>query len=71
MAVSENNRKFAIGKQRLGIMVEINDRKLPVGIQSFEKIRKDGYLYVDKTDIIWQLAPPQNESSICHLRAFR
>ena len=37
-------------------MVEINDRKLPVGIQSFEKIRKDGYLYVDKTDIIWQLA---------------
>ena len=56
MAVSENNRKFAIGKQRLGIMVEINDRKLPVGIQSFEKIREDGYLYVDKTDIIWQLA---------------
>ena len=37
-------------------MVEINDRRLPVGIQSFEKIRKDGYLYVDKTDIIWQLA---------------
>ena len=56
MAVSENNRKFAIGKQRLGIMVEIKDRNLPVGIQSFEKIRKEGYLYVDKTDIIWQLA---------------
>ena len=56
MAGSENNRKLAIGKQRLGIMVEINDRKLPVGIQSFEKIRKEGYLYVDKTDIIWQLA---------------
>lgn len=28
MAVWKNNRKFAIGKQRLGIMVEINDRKL-------------------------------------------
>ena len=56
MAVWENNRKFAIGKQRLGIMIETNDRKLPVGIQSFEKIRKGGYLYVDKTDIIWQLA---------------
>ena len=41
---------------RLGIMVETNDRRLPAGIQSFEKIRKDGYLYVDKTDIIWQLA---------------
>lgn len=37
-------------------MVETNDRILPVGIQSFEKIRKEGYLYVDKTDIIWQLA---------------
>ncbi|MDY5091072.1 MAG: AAA family ATPase [Prevotella sp.] len=37
-------------------MVETNDRRLPVGIQSFEKIRKEGYLYVDKTDIIWQLA---------------
>ena len=37
-------------------MKEINDRKLPVGIQSFEEIRKDGYLYVDKTDIIWHLA---------------
>ena len=56
MAVWKNNRKFAIGKQRLGIMIETNDRKLPVGIQSFEEIRKGGYLYVDKTDIIWQLA---------------
>lgn len=56
MAVWENNGKFAIGKQRLGIMIETNDRKLPVGIQSFEEIRKGGYLYVDKTDIIWQLA---------------
>ena len=56
MAVWKNNRKFAIGKQRLGIMIETNDRILPVGIQSFEKIRKQGCLYVDKTDIIWQLA---------------
>ena len=37
-------------------MVETNDRILPVGIQSFEEIRKGGYLYVDKTDIIWHLA---------------
>ena len=37
-------------------MIETNDRILPVGIQSFEEIRKEGYLYVDKTDIIWQLA---------------
>ncbi len=31
-------------------------RKLPVGIQSFNKIREEGYLYVDKSDIIWKLA---------------
>ena len=38
------------------MMTEINDRRLPVGIQSFEEIRKEGYLYVDKTDLIWKLA---------------
>lgn len=30
-------------------------RKLPIGIQSFEKLREDGYLYVDKTEYIWDL----------------
>ena len=29
--------------------------KLPVGISSFEKIRKEGYLYIDKTEYIYQL----------------
>ena len=38
------------------MMTETNDRRLPVGIQSFEKIRKERYLYVDKTDLIWRLA---------------
>jgi len=31
------------------------ERKLPVGIQNFEEIRKQGYLYVDKTAYIYQL----------------
>ena len=31
-------------------------RKLPIGIQTFEDIRKDGYLYVDKTAMVYQLA---------------
>lgn len=30
-------------------------RKLPIGIQNFEKLRKEGYLYVDKTKYIWDL----------------
>ena len=38
------------------MMTETNDRRLPAGIQSFEKIRKEGYLYVDKTDLVWKLA---------------
>ena len=36
-------------------MADINNRKLPAGIQSFKKIREDGYLYVDKSDIVWYL----------------
>ena len=32
-----------------------DERKLPVGIQSFEKLRKEGFLYVDKTEYIWNL----------------
>ena len=30
-------------------------RKLPVGIQSFEKLRTDKYLYVDKTEHLFRL----------------
>ena len=38
------------------MMDEMNERRLPVGIQSFNEIRKERYLYVDKTDLIWRLA---------------
>ena len=27
-------------------------RKLPIGIQTFEKLREEGYLYVDKTAFV-------------------
>jgi hypothetical protein len=30
-------------------------RKLPIGIQDFETIRTDNYLYVDKTELIYQM----------------
>ena len=33
----------------------MNNRIYPIGIQNFEKIRKDGYVYVDKTALIYQL----------------
>lgn len=31
-------------------------RKYPVGIQTFARIIREGYIYVDKTDLVWQLA---------------
>lgn len=33
----------------------MNHKIYPIGIQNFEKIRKDGYAYVDKTALIYQL----------------
>ena len=29
--------------------------KYPIGIQDFGKIRNDGYVYLDKTDLIYDL----------------
>ena len=31
------------------------DRKLPIGIQDFERIRKEGFIYVDKTEYLYSL----------------
>lgn len=30
-------------------------RKLPIGIQSFENLRQDGYVYIDKTEFVYNL----------------
>ena len=32
------------------------DRRYPIGIQTFSRMIRDGYVYVDKTDLVWQLA---------------
>jgi len=37
--------------------------KYPIGVQTFEKMMNDGYVYVDKTDLVWQLA----QKSVCFL----
>ena len=42
-------------------MAGIKKRRLPAGIQSFKVIREEGYLYVDKSDIIWQLVNNGNK----------
>ena len=33
----------------------MSNRIYPIGVQSFESLRKDGYLYIDKTALIHQL----------------
>ena len=30
--------------------------KYPIGIQTFSEIIRGGYIYIDKTDLVWQLA---------------
>ena len=32
------------------------ERRYPIGIQTFSEIIRGGYVYVDKTDLVWQLA---------------
>lgn len=36
--------------------MEQTTRRYPVGIQTFSEIIRGGYIYIDKTDLIWQLA---------------
>ena len=31
------------------------ERKYPVGIQTFERLRRENYLYIDKTDLVWKM----------------
>ena len=34
---------------------QIMSKLYPIGIQNFESLRNDGYLYIDKTRLIYQL----------------
>lgn len=36
-------------------MANLKHKKLPVGIQSFQEIREDGYTYIDKTEQVWYM----------------
>lgn len=37
--------------------------KYPIGIQTFRNLRNDGFVYVDKTDLVWELA----QKAVCFL----
>ena len=44
-------------------MIDLN-RKLPIGIQTFEKIRKENYLYVDKTALVGKMVSTSTPISL-------
>ncbi len=45
-------------------------RNLPIGIQSFEKLRRAGYLYVDKTALVYSLVTTNNPYFLSRPRRF-
>ncbi len=45
-------------------------RKLPVGMQDFEDIRTGDYLYVDKTEYVWELASGSKSFFLSRPRRF-
>ena len=45
-------------------------RKLPIGIQGFEKLRTENFLYVDKTDYIFRLAQNNGQYFLSRPRRF-
>ena len=45
-------------------------RKLPIGVQSFEILRTEGYLYVDKTDLMYKLVTEGKQYFLSRPRRF-
>ena len=45
-------------------------RKLPLGIQTFEELRKKDCLYVDKTDMVWHIANDNKYNYLSRPRRF-
>ena len=45
-------------------------RRYPVGIQTFSRLRKEGYIYIDKTDLVWQLAHTSTFAFLSRPRRF-
>lgn len=45
-------------------------RRMPTGIQSFEEVRTENYLYVDKTDLVWKIANGEKFNYLSRPRRF-
>ena len=45
-------------------------KKLPIGIQSFSTVRQDDFIYIDKTEMVHQLASTQGRFFLSRPRRF-
>ncbi len=50
--------------------MKIQHRKYPIGIQTFQRIIEERYVYVDKTDLVWQLANGSTYTFLSRPRRF-
>ena len=48
----------------------MNIRKLPIGVQSFETLRRENFLYVDKTEFVYRLASEGRQYFLSRPRRF-
>ena len=46
------------------------ERKLPIGVQDFGSLRRDGFIYVDKTEYIYKLVHTGNQYFLSRPRCF-
>ena len=60
---TQNQRKGAVKMKDL-------NRKLPIGVQSFEVVRQENFLYVDKTSYIYKLAHSGRQYFLSRPRRF-
>ncbi len=51
-------------------MKKINLKKLPIGIQTFSKIREDNYIYIDKTKEAYELIENYSYTFLSRPRRF-
>lgn len=47
-----------------------DNRRYPIGVQTFEKVIKEGFIYVDKTDLMWKMTKVSNYVFLSRPRRF-
>jgi hypothetical protein len=61
---------YLLNNQNRGKIMDGILRKLPIGIQTFEKLREGDYLYVDKTALVWRIASTETPYFLSRPRRF-